>query len=248
VPWLQCDSRSETDEYRAALSVPGSYAVRNAESWAGTQELVVLYRESRQILAPEDAMAPFKPKPNEQWLDVIDDLLGDERGKQTAARTTLWLELENHVKHFARLPLGALADDDEVRADVFVRVMMKLEANDYAHICEWRRRQRARHDQASWWGFVSLVANHRSIEYVRTSKRNMAARGSPCEWARIELADPSVFEDTLSDSEGFLAHGSEQALYDYLDRFQSSQWSAELEPSAALPPFMETSRSRRARS
>jgi hypothetical protein len=180
-------------------------------------------------------MSSSTHRTDEQWVKIIDDLLGDARKEREAARSVVWSEVLHFVVHSARLEIGPLREDEEVRRDIGVRVLKKLESNDYAHLREWRARQLRKRDHASWWGFIKLVTRHRAIEYVRTCSLNVARRGDPFKWVRVEVADPVIFDESLDASMEFLMHCTEPALYDYLDRFQSAHWPTSPEPPSPPP-------------
>lgn len=188
-----------------------------------------------------------------QWLKIIEDLLGADGRKQEVARTTLWCEVLHYIVHSVRLDIGPLSDDEEVRRDIGVHVLKKLEANSYAHVRKWMDRrehiQERSKDCSSWWAFIKLVAKRCGIDYARTCTRNVARRGEPFQWVRVELTDPAVFDDTLEDSTEFLAHCSESAVYGFLERFQASHgtMSSEPPPLPVSAPAAPT-RSRRDRS
>ena len=142
------------------------------------------------VAPPSDQQAPAPPKqqggrwhrarsravhPNEDWPAIVDDMLGGN-ARVGPARATMWTDVMRYVVDLARLPLGPLGKDGEARRDVAVRVLWKLEANDYAALREWRRRQKKGKDQSTFWSFVKVLAMHRAIDYVRASPRRTVPR------------------------------------------------------------------------
>jgi len=123
---------------------------------------------------------------NDQWLAIIRELLRGSERTRRRAREVLWLEIFRYVVHRAKLPIGPLANDPDERREIALRVLQKLERNNYAHLREWEHRQCQRRNAAPWWGFVKVVAIHRAIEHARTSRLNLARRGEPFVWAIIE--------------------------------------------------------------
>ncbi|HEX8110879.1 MAG TPA: hypothetical protein VF516_24270 [Kofleriaceae bacterium] len=115
-----------------------------------------------------------------------------------------WCQVFHHIEHTLRLGIGPLSDDKEVRRDIAVRVLQKLEANGYKHLREWVDRQRRGTDSCSWWGFINMVARRCAIDYARTSSRNVARRGEPFEWVRVEPEDPAVLVERMESSKAQL--------------------------------------------
>ena len=192
-------------------------------------------------------MAAFQHRTDGQWLNIIDELLGCDRKKQQAARETMWCEVLHYVEHSARLKIGPLSDDEDARREIGDRVLKKLEANDYAHLRDWRDRQRRCRDHASWWAFIKMITRHRAIEFARSCSLNVARRGEPFQWVRVDVIDPVVFDETPSSE--FLSHCPESVLYDYLARFQRSRGTTTPEPPPLPPtPAVPPPRSRRDRS
>ena len=177
-----------------------------------------------------------------QWLQIVDDLLAGDCKKQQTARIRLWSEVVDYVEHRARLKIGPLSDDDDVRSEIADRVMKKLEANAYAHLRDWRDRQRSERDHASWWAFIRMITTHRAIEYCRTCSLNIARRGEPFQWVRIDAVDPTVFDETASAE--FLTHRTEEALYDHVAEFQNNHASDSAE-SRPVPPVPSARPSRK---
>jgi len=130
---------------------------------------------------------------NAEWLPIVDRVLG---GDETA-RSVTWLQTSYFVERRLRLPLGPLSNDEDVRRDIAVKVLAKLEANDRAHLREWRQRQERRRDHASWWSLIKRVAVRVAIDYCRTSRRNVARRGENFAWVDVQLADPHTLADSV---------------------------------------------------
>jgi hypothetical protein len=135
--------------------------------------------------------------PNSDWPEIVDRLLGSGSTDQgMAARATMWLQIERYVVHVARLPIGPLADDPDLRRDLALRVLQKLEKDDYQHVRTWRERQRTRRARGSWWTLISTVTRSLAIDLARRNKQNLARRGEHYIWARVIPVDPAVFEDS----------------------------------------------------
>jgi hypothetical protein len=128
-----------------------------------------------------------------KWLTIIEDVLaGDER-----ARGRTWDDVFRHIEHRVRLRIGPLSDDKEVRRDLAVCVLRKLEANDYRNLRAWVARQHRGTDGCTWWGFINVMVRTCAIDYARTSNRNLARRGEPFLWARVDPEDPAVVVERL---------------------------------------------------
>lgn len=139
--------------------------------------------------------------PNSHWPELVDRLLGSgSTDDGTAARTTMWLQIQRYVVHIARLPIGPLSDDPEVRRDLSVRVLQKLEKDDYQHVRTWRERQRTRCARGSWWTLISTVTRSLATDLARGHKQNLARRGDNYVWARIVPMDPALFDDAQSSA------------------------------------------------
>lgn len=180
-----------------------------------------------------------------QWFKIVEDLLGEDRREHAVARDTMWHQVLQYIAHAVRLDIGPLNDDEEVRRDIGVCVLKKLEANDFAHLRAWRDRQLRGNACASWWGFIKLVARRSAIDYARTCSLNIGRRGEPFHWVRVEPTDPSAFDDTR---ERFLDHRSEPEIYEHLERFQASHGTMSSEPPPLPPSAPATpARPRRAR-
>src|SRR5215470_2005742 len=80
---------------------------------------------------------------NQHWATLVDRVLGyGTRAEHVAARATMWVEVERFVVHRARLPIGPLTDDLEVRRNIAVSLLRRLEQHDYRHLRLRRERQR----------------------------------------------------------------------------------------------------------
>lgn len=139
--------------------------------------------------------------PSADWPDIIDQLLDSPKPRdRDNARVTMWVEVVHYVVRRARLPLGPLSDDEEIRHDVAVRVLERLERDGNRRIREWRDRQRARRDHASWWGWILRMAWSISIDLARGSRQNIASRGNPFLWAKVIPMEPSVISGVQGGS------------------------------------------------
>jgi hypothetical protein len=174
-----------------------------------------------------------KITPSARWPSLIDDVLSrDHRAHE--ARVQMWNEVGFYVEQVLDLPIGPLNENEEARRDIAVRVLAKLEAHEFAHIKEWRRRQRLQRDHASWWTWIRTIARRTAIDFARGHEENVAPRGKPFEWVKIEPSDPLllseclrsgsstdpfVMTDMLRKSLEFLDSSDEQALVEYLNCF-----------------------------
>ena len=146
---------------------------------------------------PARWLASLRLCPNEEWPGIIDVILaGRPETTYRRARSLMWQQVDDYVVHHVKLPIGPLGDDEDVRRDISVRVLRKLEANSYCHLREWERRQAQKRDHASFWGWIKVVVKHVSIDYARTSRRNLARRGEPFRWAVVDSVDPFVLAET----------------------------------------------------
>src|SRR4051812_42519600 len=89
------------------------------------------------------------------------------------ARTTMWVEGTRFVERVVRLPIGPLADDNDVRRELAMRVLAKLEREDFANLREWLRRQFDGDNPSHWWSFVRMVARTTAISYAWCCDRNL---------------------------------------------------------------------------
>lgn len=158
--------------------------------------------------------------PNQDWPGIIDRLLGaGTQAEQVAARETMWIEVQRYVVRFARLPIGPLTEDLEVRLDIAVSLLRRLEQGGCRHVRIWRERHRQR-QAASWWGWIGLMTRTLAIDVARCSRQNLARRGEPFQWARVVSVDPVVFHETLRDALGrsleFVAQAAPEDLIGYL--------------------------------
>jgi hypothetical protein len=136
-------------------------------------------------------MPQMKKKLRGEWMAIVNDLLeGDERARKLA-RNELWAQVIALVTTVMRLPVGPLNDDPDAKRDIAIRTIEKLEANDFAHLKEWRARQLRGRSCAQLLGFVKLVARGCAINFARCHRKQIAPRGQPFRWAQEELrADP----------------------------------------------------------
>lgn len=183
---------------------------------------------------------------NECWPGIIDSLLEGTPAERDEARETLWVQVEHYVVRIARPPIGPLADDPDVRAELAVRLMERLEQRDFRHLRHWREAQRYQPGVAAWWGWIRTLTRNLATDLARGSRQNLARRGEPYRWARIVpvdptvlevfgetqretpfLVDPDVFEafdeaqrEALVRSVAFLNQASEESLESFFDTFQ----------------------------
>lgn len=126
-------------------------------------------------------------------LKIIENVLAGDK----SARSAMWAQVIQHIERTVRLDIGPLSDDKEVRRDIAVVVLRKLEANDYRNLRAWVDRQHRGSDGCSLWGYINMVARRCAIDYARTSDRNLARRGEPFLWVRVEPEDPTVLAERL---------------------------------------------------
>jgi hypothetical protein len=173
--------------------------------------------------------------PNEDWPGIIDRLLGSG-GLAEAAREIMWVEVQQYVVSVARLPIGPLNEDEEVRGDVAVGVLHRLERNDHRHLRTWRQRQHEQQGHTPWWNYIQMMAASLAIDAARGSRQNVARRGEPFRWMRTVPVDPHLLGERLGHSPGFLRQASHGALLDYLGEVQEA-WRDDEPP--ADPPRSE---------
>jgi hypothetical protein len=182
MPWRgapTAGARAGAEAYRSPVSGLAQLAVAE---W----QLSSLFGVSR-ISPPRRIAMTTSARWDGQWLKIIEDLLAGDKD----ARATMWRRVFQHIEHLVRLDIGPLSDDKEVRRDIAVRVLGKLEANEHRNLRAWVDRQRRGTDSCSWWGFINVVARRCAIDHARTSSRNIARRGEPFRWVRVEPEDPS---------------------------------------------------------
>lgn len=172
--------------------------------------------------------------PNRQWPGLVDRMLGGTSAERAAARETLWVEVEHCVVRFVRLPIGPLADDLEVRRNIAVAVLRRLEVDDYKHLRKWRKRQGGP-DGAAWWSLIWRMAQRLAIDAARGSRQNLALRGERYRWARVVSVDPAVFDvverATFERSLEFLEQATEEELCGYLDSLQDKLGGGDVDES-----------------
>jgi len=162
-------------------------------------------------------------RPDTEWLPLVNDILGSNARAHDIARSIMWCKVIFYVEHIARLPIGPLNDDDEARRDIAMRVLEKLEAKEYFHLKEWRLRHLCKRDDASLWGLIHAVLRTTAIDYARTSRQNIARRGEPFEWVRVEYVDPFELGERLGTTLDFFAHCGEQELHEFIANAQHAQ-------------------------
>jgi hypothetical protein len=174
--------------------------------------------------------------PDKQWLGIIDRLLEGTPAEQAEARKTLWVEVERYVVSFAQLPIGPLSDDADVRHDIALRVLRKLEKRDCRHLRLWLERQRHRQDSSVWWGWISTMTRHMAIDVARASRQNLSARHEEVfRWARIVPTEPAILDqarrETLRRAFDFLERASEGDVANYLAALQGIQSGGPQQPN-----------------
>ena len=151
----------------------------------------------------------FTLLPNEKWPELVDRLLEGTPQERETAWTTMWVEVDHFVIRCAKLPIAKLNDDEDAVRDIAVRVMKRLERNNYQHLRTWRRKQGQPRAQV-WWRYIDTVAYTVAVDYARTSRQNLARRGEPFRWAREIMVDPDVFN--------YISHAQASDLIGYLTR------------------------------
>lgn len=137
----------------------------------------------------------LKLQQNSSWPAIIGDVIGDTPKAETA-RAVMWFEVIFFVEKLAKLPIRVLADDPEVRRDIAIRVMGKLEARSYKKLRGWHRRQQLKIvDRANWWNFVGMIARYVAVDVARCSRLNVARRGDPFELVKLEPLEPSILNE-----------------------------------------------------
>lgn len=148
---------------------------------------------------------PIRLLGNSDWPPIIDRLLDGGPGVRDQARHEMWEQVATHIVQRARLPMGPLNDDDEVRKDLALRVLEKLERRDYLHVHQWRDRQRRKRDHVPWWSFVQIMTWNAAIDLARQSRQNLAPRGKPFAWARVLPIDPIMLSCTVDELRDYFA-------------------------------------------
>lgn len=151
----------------------------------------------------------FTLLPNEKWPELVDRLLEGNNLERETAWNTMWVEVDHFVLRCAKLPIAKLNDDDDALRDIAVRVMKRLERNNFQHLRTWRRKQGQPRAQV-WWRYIDTVAYTVAVDYARTSRQNLARRGEPFRWAREVMVDPEVFD--------YISHARSTDLIGYLTR------------------------------
>ena len=161
-------------------------------------------------------------QPNSRWPEIISEVLGDGPTSD-ASRALMWFQVLFYVETVTKLPIGPLADDPDVRREVSMRVMDKLEKKSYSALREWLQRQQAKKDCVSWWSFVKMLARSTSIDVARSSRKNVGSR-TRFEWVREESVDPFILSETLDGTLSHSPDASEQSgvreMYDRIAGYQ----------------------------
>ncbi len=151
---------------------------------------------------------PFKRTrlPNEAWPKIVDQILdGATPDVREAARSKMWVEVVYYITEEAKLPIGPLRDDDEARRNIAMRVLERLESQDYQHLRTWRKRQRAQQEHSAWWRYIQVVAKTIAIDVARGSRENTGKRGEHFRWTRVMPVDPFFLRCTQDDLREYLA-------------------------------------------
>lgn len=115
-----------------------------------------------------------------EWLVVTSDLLSKKHHDSEAAYDVLSRRVIYHVQHVARLPVPeSLSNDEDFGYQIAVDVMIRLQANDFALLREWRRRQLRRKDHCSLEGLVKTVAWSRVFARVRSGSIDITRHVAP---------------------------------------------------------------------
>jgi hypothetical protein len=96
------------------------------------------------------------------------------------ARAELWAQVEAHIRK-KRLPeLGRFSGDLDARRDIFVAVMVRIEADlhDFVALC-------SEGEGAAFWTLVDVRMRSRSIDYLRSSRQRLSPRGADFRWSQI---------------------------------------------------------------
>jgi hypothetical protein len=142
---------------------------------------------------------------NSEWPDIIQRVLGDGApAERNAARELLWTQVTAYVLHGAPLPLGPLNDDEEVRRNIAMKLLARLEKQRCRRLADWLARSLRNPGTSSWWGWIKATVWHIGIDEGRASRLNRAPRSAPFDWMREIPIDPGVLAD---DSDG---HASER--------------------------------------
>lgn len=154
---------------------------------------------------------------NRQWPAIVRDILIGECPARDEARALLWQEVQRFVEHVVRLPIGPLNDDEDVRRDIALRVLGKLERNSNAHLAEWFARQLERRDHSSFWTWIRTITKSCAIDHARTSRLNVASRSTKqFAWVRVDSVDPMLLNDVLGSPRSYLPCGCDEDLEQYL--------------------------------
>jgi hypothetical protein len=163
---------------------------------------------------------------NKHWPEIIDRLLDGSDAERDEARDTLWVEVQRYVLRFAQLPIGPLADDVEVRANVALKVLDRLERAGYREVRHWRERQRRVPKGPPWWGMVGTIAYQRAIDVARVSKLRLVADRKRFEWAREVPLEPEILDnarkETLRRSFDFLENATREEIDVFVDKLNDT--------------------------
>jgi hypothetical protein len=191
-----------------------------------------------------------------QWPAVVDHLLGSSPVDQRAAREILWSEVQRYVDG-ARLPIGPLACNVDVRRDVWLKVLQRLETDNYERIRHWRVRRHVRPAGSTWWGWIRTIVVRASIDYARDSEENIAPRRQNFRWVRPRLTAPGeairLRDQQLSRGRNLSDRSSLEEIIDYITELQArargrgTQRTDTSEPTDGPPPPPKPRRSKRRR-
>jgi hypothetical protein len=146
--------------------------------------------------------------PNSHWPAILDRLLdAPSPDDRMHARRTMWEQVRAYVL-WAKLSIGRLADDEEIREDIALRVLERLERDQCRHLRRWQEDHRRRPKSSSWWAWIKTITRKVAIDVARTSRENLAARGEPFRFAEIAPIEPDRIDSTVDD------------VREYLDRVQ----------------------------
>ncbi len=143
---------------------------------------------------------------NQEWLAIVTQLLDGTESERRRAHEVLWVQVSHFVIEVARLRIGPLGDDLDVRRDVAVDVMCRLMRRDCEQVQLWRATRRHNGDTGAWWSFVATLAQTAAIDAARTCRQRLSRRGEPYRFAN----------EVPLESTDFLKRGTEPDIAEYL--------------------------------
>jgi hypothetical protein len=162
-----------------------------------------------------------KLRDNTACRRLVDEILDGDPVQHGRACKDLFVYVWQRVL-MMRLPIGPLREDRDERADIAVCVMKKLEAGGYERLRDWRCRQIARQDHATFKTFIGVVAYRAAIDHARSHPRQVAPRNKSFAWITEEAKDPLILAETVQRQLGFLDGASAPELCEHLERFSAA--------------------------